>query len=41
MQRAMWLICPECLDDVDWACENCACCEDCCECEEEEDEDEA
>jgi len=34
-----WRICPECLDEIDWACENCSCCEDCCECEEEEDDD--
>jgi len=38
-QRCHWRICPECLDEIDWCCPNCSCCEDCCECEEEEDDD--
>ena len=38
-QRTHWRICPECLDEIDWACADCNCCSECCECEEEEDED--
>jgi len=38
-QRVHWRICPECRDDIDWACANCGCCEDCCSCEDEEEEE--
>jgi hypothetical protein len=38
-QQCHWRVCPECLDEIGWACATCHCCEECCECEEEEEEE--